>query len=367
MSDALLAVISYAACAPLLTTAVLGIVQLVLNSHSPGVARALPPLNKLLDEADISYPAKTDTVPFSLLVALTAVGVVLIAARLVLLSFSAPRSFGSESSCSISSARDISVRLSLVWGTWLCNACLMTGIATLLLKFACNSLRPDYLARCAPVSISGGAFQCSNSDIEGRLGFPSGHASQSFALAVFWVAFWYYTRQMFDCSRKDNAAFMSRSFSAWQVARYQVLSLMHTVVWVVPLALALLVAASRVSDNRHFPTQALAGSVLGGMFAALCAVCARQDSASVWPRAQARSHAGPDNEPAAPTILVQGPSSSGSTEPEVRRPSMHSVIMSMTENEFSHKQPPFTLQGRDSRENSTYSPSFSAVAAKPDV
>jgi membrane-associated phospholipid phosphatase len=112
-------------------------------------------------------------------------------------------------------------------------------------------LRPDFLDRLRSVGLStetGLQFHCelmSNSVVrQGRLSFPSGHSSTSFAAMV------------------PFTVFLMHYFRPWLHG-----CIIRLVMSLLPLYLAFFVAVSRTRDNRHHFADILAGSVVG-VFAA---------------------------------------------------------------------------------------------------
>jgi phosphatidate phosphatase len=142
-----------------------------------------------------------------------------------------------------------------------------TVIITDLTKMIVGRLRPNFLDVCKPslspfkdlcslpnrtYLVPGVDFECTSPDTpsidESRLSFPSGHASISFYSMVFLILFINQT---------------------WKFTR---LGLLPRLVQFFLFAFALFVALSRISDNKHHPTDVLAGALLGS-FVSLLTFC----------------------------------------------------------------------------------------------
>lgn len=141
----------------------------------------------------------------------------------------------------------------------LCNL-----IITLVGKKTIGRLRPNFLSVCKPLVnpykefcnthvtgktflIPGVHFQCSETNLneinESRKSFPSGHSSSSFYAMVFLIL---YVHKFWN---KRNLGLIPQFFQF----------IMFTTAWYVAL--------SRVTDNKHHPTDVLAGSILGTLIA----------------------------------------------------------------------------------------------------
>ncbi|CAF0883604.1 unnamed protein product [Brachionus calyciflorus] len=137
---------------------------------------------------------------------------------------------------------------------------LCTLIITLIGKKTIGRLRPNFLDVCKPNGnpykllcdtqntgntylIPGEHFKCLNLDlsgiIESRKSFPSGHSSSIFYSMIFLI---FYVHKFWN---KRNLGFIPQFFQF------------------VCFATAWFVALSRVTDNKHHPTDVLAGTVLG--------------------------------------------------------------------------------------------------------
>lgn len=141
----------------------------------------------------------------------------------------------------------------------LCN-----NISTLIGKNTIGRLRPNFLSVCKPLLnpykefcnvhvtgktflIPGVHFECSESDIdkvnESRKSFPSGHSSSSFYAMIFMIL---YVHKFWN---KRNLGFIPQFFQF------------------ICFCTAWFVALSRVIDNKHHPSDVLAGSILGTLIA----------------------------------------------------------------------------------------------------
>lgn len=120
------------------------------------------------------------------------------------------------------------------------------------MKLYAGRIRPDFLSRLESIGIAPGPgiqFHCelmSNSFIrEGRLSFPSGHSSTSFAAMI------------------PFSVFMMHHLRPWLKG-----CIIRMVACILPLYISFIVAVSRTRDNRHHFSDILAGSLIG-TFAAI--------------------------------------------------------------------------------------------------
>lgn len=131
---------------------------------------------------------------------------------------------------------------------------LVTLCVTDLLKLLAGRFRPDFIDRCKPIMSTLLNGTLPNNDIlectgsvklirNGRLSWPSGHASQSFFGLVF-LTFWMY--ETMDAKK-------------WKSIRL--------VISILPILLAAFVAISRWQQNVHHPTDLISGTLLGGSVA----------------------------------------------------------------------------------------------------
>lgn len=124
---------------------------------------------------------------------------------------------------------------------------------TAILKNLCGLPRPDMIDRCQPPYSMAliPSFQLANVTVcdggnfelikEGFRSFPSAHLSTIFSSLVFSFLFLAGKLQSFDC----------RGIS------------FKLLLPIVPMILALIVSCSRVSDNRHFLQDIIAGAIIG--------------------------------------------------------------------------------------------------------
>lgn len=139
-----------------------------------------------------------------------------------------------------------------------CTICVyLVGIGTNVLatdsiKLYCGYLRPIFYAVCQPDATYTSCTATDQGEIDdARKSFPSGHASLAFhGMLLFSL----YLQQTWGVGRRDGGDTSSSARAA------SVLSLL-------PMALAGWIAATRVQDNKHFPVDVAAGSVLGGTLA----------------------------------------------------------------------------------------------------
>lgn len=125
-----------------------------------------------------------------------------------------------------------------------------------LLKNVCGLPRPDIISRCFPEGINGTVIQpppgrlanidiCSNTNFmelnDGFRSFPSGHLSTVFCGMVLTSLNLCGKLQVFD-----NRGFSLKIVSA-----------------ILPLIIATFVSCTRISDNRHFLRDIIAGGIIG--------------------------------------------------------------------------------------------------------
>mmetsp|Transcript_22615 Transcript_22615/g.62923 ORF Transcript_22615/g.62923 Transcript_22615/m.62923 type:complete len:388 (+) Transcript_22615:97-1260(+) len=172
--------------------------------------------------------------------------------------------------------------------TW-CAYSLATGLnllATEAIKLYVGYLRPIFYERCQPTDTYD---SCQNDDgrIDARKSFVSGHASLSFCgltlLTLYlhhkWGMGWrvrQYQRQREQMAawtaipmamrqqQQQQPRFQDQPPPSWNVwVRARIISVLA----LLPMALALFIATSRIHDNRHFPADVVGGAVLGASVA----------------------------------------------------------------------------------------------------
>jgi len=134
------------------------------------------------------------------------------------------------------------------------------SLLTNIIKHAAGRLRPNFIDVCQPTRcLNNGTSillqfyvsepECTSDDLDAiadsRRSFPSGHSSCAFYIFVF------------------TAIYLQQTLSRSCFAKCLLLPLAQAT----SLLLAVLVAVSRVSDNKHHPTDVLAGATLGTLFA----------------------------------------------------------------------------------------------------
>ena len=133
----------------------------------------------------------------------------------------------------------------------------LTICITDVLKVGAGRLRPDFLSRCLPSAIDG---SCTNGDSalirDGKLSFPSGHSSLSFACMTFVMLYLMSKLKLYDQER--NRKFHTGG-SFWKL-----------IACISPLGIACFVAISRTLDYHHNFSDILAGCVLGIFVAIFC-------------------------------------------------------------------------------------------------
>lgn len=146
------------------------------------------------------------------------------------------------------------------------------SLATEFVKLYVGYLRPIFYDFCQPDDDYQTCTADDGADI--RKSFPSGHASMAFTGLTlltlyihgrFGVASRRYYRQILvgndiDSAQPQWVRYTHQAGLAW--AR-----LISLLAMILPLGLALFIAASRVVDNKHFPADVVAGSVLGAAIA----------------------------------------------------------------------------------------------------
>lgn len=185
-------------------------------------------------DGDITYPLRDETVPtwaLGLLVGLAAA--IIVAAELL----QAP---------AFQQSQKHAARTAVFLLIEFCIVQSITLAATTWIKMTVGRPRPDFLARLS-----------TNDDRllhQGRLSYPSGHASTSFATATFWALYFSW------CFYQRRRSGPRSALIGWKADLVAFLQLL--VVGVGP-ALATLTAVSRVTDYRHNPSDINAGCILG--------------------------------------------------------------------------------------------------------
>jgi phosphatidate phosphatase len=146
------------------------------------------------------------------------------------------------------------------YGTYMFGL-LCTLNLTLLGKQTIGRVRPNFLDVCKPLVdvyaldickktnylIPLEDFQCANKDLsevnESRKSFPSGHSSTSFYIAIFLILYLHRTWH------KRHLGLLTHFFQF------------------ILFAMAFFTAMSRVVDNKHHPSDVIAGTVLGSVVA----------------------------------------------------------------------------------------------------
>jgi membrane-associated phospholipid phosphatase len=176
-------------------------------------------------------------------------------------------------------------------------------VCTDLVKTYCGYLRPVFYDLCNPEAGSASCTSSSRTEAGARRSFPSGHASMSFCGLTLLTLF-LHTRlgmpslrlprhrtfhqdrgEAQQAPEDDNTdiplalrqgnehfeaivagtgtAATSIGITAKDPIRYRCISILS----LIPMGLALFIAASRVADNRHFPADVVGGSLLGASIA----------------------------------------------------------------------------------------------------
>jgi len=131
----------------------------------------------------------------------------------------------------------------------------MNLMITNIIKFTYGELRPDFLDRCQPNT----NLTCTGSESvvkEGRLSFPSGHASISANGLIYLALFLFYELGLGSRSLRTDSEQGGSSMVFLKLS-----------VVIAPLIGVALVCVSRVVDHRHFPHDVVWGALLGGAIA----------------------------------------------------------------------------------------------------
>ncbi|KAL1515591.1 hypothetical protein AB1Y20_002211 [Prymnesium parvum] len=129
----------------------------------------------------------------------------------------------------------------------------LTSLLTDAAKRYVGRLRPNWYAGCG---WSDSTHACSIDFADGRHSFPSGHSSLSMAAGLSLTL---YLRMIID----GRTLLAADGAAAESAPLRRLLSALACVPWL----LALCIAASRVHDDWHFPSDVVAGSALGAWVA----------------------------------------------------------------------------------------------------
>ena len=183
-------------------------------------------------DPSIDHPIQPPTVPALSLLAIEAAGMGI----MVVMEWLVSRSCGA---CEKSLRVVATVLLALA----------SNELATDLAKYYCGVLRPNFYAGCRWSDEQLACTAPLNIDLEFRKSFPSGHSSVAGCMAAL------LTRH--TLIHVDHA----------RVARAPVRQRVLQVMLLLPVPSAIFVAASRVHDNWHHPSDVLAGLLLGSLVA----------------------------------------------------------------------------------------------------
>jgi diacylglycerol diphosphate phosphatase/phosphatidate phosphatase len=130
----------------------------------------------------------------------------------------------------------------------------LTYLITSILKVSVGKLRPDFKDRCKPSDVPstddkfGTILNCTGDKKiinEGRKSFPSGHTSSSFAGFAYSSLYIGYQLRLFS----------PHTF------------VLKTLFFIIPWIIAILVAVTRIFDNKHHFSDIFSGAVIGIIFA----------------------------------------------------------------------------------------------------
>ncbi|KAI2500018.1 phosphatidate phosphatase [Fragilaria crotonensis] len=136
----------------------------------------------------------------------------------------------------------------------------LTMLVTETLKSYVGYLRPSFYDLCEPTA---DYTSCTAGDSnDARKSFPSGHASTAFcgfSLFSRYLERTYGVESVREVAIEDNNAAMVVRYTTAAPHYHRFCSILC----LLPMALAIYIAASRVVDNKHFPADVVAGSLLG--------------------------------------------------------------------------------------------------------
>jgi len=148
---------------------------------------------------------------------------------------------------------------------------IVTTALTSLCKVIVSEPRPDLKERClgsadANVTVDEHGFVNCTGDAalvqDGRESFPSGHASASMCVGAFGTMYLIWLAYV----RKIDVPWRA-SKGCQSVAMYQISQALFFTT-MIPMFIALGIAASRIHDHRHSPADVVAGSFIGVLVAA---------------------------------------------------------------------------------------------------
>ena len=137
----------------------------------------------------------------------------------------------------------------------------LTELTTWTLKVYVGYLRPSFYALCQPNE----TYEYCTDDEEwqdGRMSFPSGHASYAFCALTLLHLYLEQTLGYTSMVHSTSKAIDDRG-GVQSAMRYR----MGSILCLIPIALATFIACSRVVDNKHFPADIVAGGILGAFLA----------------------------------------------------------------------------------------------------
>ena len=146
----------------------------------------------------------------------------------------------------------------------------LTQLTTDLVKMYCGYLRPIFYTICEPDETYESCTGDTGDSESYRRSFPSGHASTSFCGLTLLTLF-IHTRFGVPCLKRKLGSIHNETVGIHQLnsnmvlvpLRYRCISILS----LAPMGVAFFIAASRVVDNKHFPADVTAGSILGAAIA----------------------------------------------------------------------------------------------------